>query len=536
MRLEPVDSGGSGVKLYVDLETFELIQGPGFRNPVSSLRFKRGDAAKLEVVFLRDGITPEAIGDPASLELRFGIKPRNRYDVGYLVHTADWTLPAPGAESPVYQCSPSFNTVELNSALNVGSATATELSEVTLMGEITWRQDGSEPTSTRTFLVIVENDVNRGEEGVPTEAQPAYPAPEHIASPADVAASMNAHLNAADPHPKYLRHDIEEALSATQRGYVRAAIQAAQAPPDLSMPMQNLAGEWHPAVLDFDPHNSRDLGWSAFIFGNNDASIRVSDPNGQHQDIQFTPPPAPNAGLMVISNGTTISIQPASNSWGHADTDYGGPNSLREVASAIEGLGYDLTVELTGYSNEPINGSAEPFANRFSEGTPGWRGRLAVLNGQAWICTKDDMTPSNDGWRKMQTVVAFPSQITDVLINSYENWTSFGAIELGRSYRVRFDNFGVIPVAGESFGIGFVNYGSATLFDIQPGASGFLDVVIDSNADVSMILSGTPSSPSDLFAEYTFTAGENFDWAGYCYYGSYGTGYEISFTVTLTPI
>jgi hypothetical protein len=33
------------VKLHVDLETLQLIEGPGFRNPVTSLRFKRGDAA-----------------------------------------------------------------------------------------------------------------------------------------------------------------------------------------------------------------------------------------------------------------------------------------------------------------------------------------------------------------------------------------------------------------------------------------------------------------------------------------------------------
>jgi hypothetical protein len=169
------------VKLYVDLETLQLIEGPGFRNPVTSLRFKRGDAARLEVAFLANGTTPSTIGNPASLELRFGVKPRNRYDVGYLVHTATWTLPVPGATSPAYQCAPSFNTTELDSALQVGSSTGTELSEITLMGEITWREGAGEPTSTRTFMVVVENDVNRGTEGVPTSAEPAYPAPGSIA-------------------------------------------------------------------------------------------------------------------------------------------------------------------------------------------------------------------------------------------------------------------------------------------------------------------------------------------------------------------
>jgi hypothetical protein len=169
------------VKLHVDLETLQLIEGPGFRNPVTALRFKRGDSARLEVSFLEGGITAAHIGDPAQLEIQFGIKPRNRYDIGYLVHSADWTMPAIDAEAPVYQCSPGFNTVELDSALGVGSATGTELAEITLMGEITWREGAGQPTSTRTFLVIVENDVNRGTEGVPASAEPAYPAPAQIA-------------------------------------------------------------------------------------------------------------------------------------------------------------------------------------------------------------------------------------------------------------------------------------------------------------------------------------------------------------------
>lgn len=168
------------MRLYVDLETLQLIEGPGFRNPVSSLRFKRGDAAQLEVTFLTNGTTPATIGDPATLELQFGIKPRGRYDVGYLVHESGWTLPTPEAESPSYLCSPSFNTNELDSAMQVGSSTGSELSEITLMGEITWREGAGEPTSTRTFLVVVDNDVNRGTEGVPTDAEPAYPLPAAI--------------------------------------------------------------------------------------------------------------------------------------------------------------------------------------------------------------------------------------------------------------------------------------------------------------------------------------------------------------------
>ena len=201
------------MKLYVDLESLQLIEGPGFRNPVTSLRFKRGDAAKLEVTFLDDGTTAVSIGDPALLEMRFGVKPRNRYDIGYLVQSDAWTMPTLNAETPFYQCSPSFNTEELNSALGLGSATGSELSEITLMGEITWREGTGEPTSTRTFLVVVENDVNRGTEGVPSSAEPAYPAPQSI-----VTLSRIGDLA--------VRHDTEQSLGVSDQLQARLNIGA----------------------------------------------------------------------------------------------------------------------------------------------------------------------------------------------------------------------------------------------------------------------------------------------------------------------
>ena len=220
------------MKLYVDLATLQLIEGPGFRNPVSSLRFKRGDSARLEVAFLTGGTTPAHIGDPATLEIKFGVKPRGRYDVGYLVHTADWTLPDPGAESPTYLCSPSFNTVELDSAMQVGSSTGSELSEITLMGEITWREGTGDPTSTRTFTAVVENDVNRGTEGVPTEAEPPYPAPDSILTddlldqPLGVPQLDGAGLVPGDLLSGAVRFDAAQALTAPQKEQARSNVEA----------------------------------------------------------------------------------------------------------------------------------------------------------------------------------------------------------------------------------------------------------------------------------------------------------------------
>ena len=51
------------MKLYVDLESLQLIEGPGFRNPITSLRFKRGDAALLEVEFLNGGGRTDELHD-----------------------------------------------------------------------------------------------------------------------------------------------------------------------------------------------------------------------------------------------------------------------------------------------------------------------------------------------------------------------------------------------------------------------------------------------------------------------------------------
>ena len=416
------------MKLYVDLETLQLIEGPGFRNPTSSLRFKRGDAAQIEVTFLAGGTTPVAIGDPLNLEIQFGIKPRNRYDIGYLVRSANWIMPI--TETPIYRCSPSFNTIELNSALGVGSATGSELAEITLMGEITWREGSAEPTSTRTFLVVVENDVNRGTEGVPTSAEPPYPAPENIVTTAAITEALANHSNAADPHPNYLRHDEQETLSAEEQANVRAAINAPEAPPYLNLPMQSINGVWHVSVLDYQPSNSSDA--------------------------------------------------------------------------------------MTG-------------------GTPGWRGRIACYNELSWICIKDDMTEANDGWRKLWYTILGPPQVTVVLINSYESLTSFGMLEAGVNYRVRFDNFSSIPNGG-IFGITYVNNGSASVSNVQLVDSAFISANISNTADFTAELTEEPTSASDIFAEFTFTADSSFDWAGYCIFGYYASGFEVSFTVTITPL
>lgn len=157
------------VKLHVDLETLQLIQAPGLSNPVSALRFKRGDGANLEVVFLSNG-TPVILGSNAQVAIQFGAKERGKYHADYLIHADEWTMPAIGAEPPTYSCVVDFNNASLDALLGVG--TTDELAEATLMGEITWSVGSGAPVSTRTFLVVVENDVIRGEAAPPPPPPP----------------------------------------------------------------------------------------------------------------------------------------------------------------------------------------------------------------------------------------------------------------------------------------------------------------------------------------------------------------------------
>jgi hypothetical protein len=245
---------------------------------------------------------------------------------------------------------------------------------------------------------------------------------------------MAAHLAAADPHPKYLRHDIQESLSTANKSNVRGAINAAESPPDPGIPMQKIGGVWYPAVLDFAPSNS-------------------------------------DSGAMI-------------------------------------------------------------------EGTPGWRGRLAAVNGEAWICTTDDMTTTNDGWIMIysQEEPPPPPTVTPVYLDSYEGWVSFGIVQAGKNYHVRFDSFDSLPMSGDYFGIANVNYGTGDFSNVQLVASNYLSAGISDFADFSAVIVDSPPMSSDIYAEFTFKADASFDWAGYSYFGMYGSGSQIGLTVTLTQL
>ena len=78
------------MKLYVDLETLNFIEGIGFRNPLTSINLKRGDSCDIQVQFVRDGSVVElASGATGAL----GLKVSGDYDGGFVDRL--WRFPAP---------------------------------------------------------------------------------------------------------------------------------------------------------------------------------------------------------------------------------------------------------------------------------------------------------------------------------------------------------------------------------------------------------------------------------------------------------
>ena len=160
------------MRFYYDLDLGQLVQTPGYPNPLNIVDFKRGDAAEIRLGFYEGG-RQVSIGSSAVLE--FALKPVGKYDLDPVVSSDDWTYG--GDETPEYICSPSFNTIALNALFNHADADyENDISSVDLMFEITWSVDlGISWVSTDTITARVYNDVIKGIEGVPLQGPPAYP-------------------------------------------------------------------------------------------------------------------------------------------------------------------------------------------------------------------------------------------------------------------------------------------------------------------------------------------------------------------------
>lgn len=203
------------MRLNVDLDSNSLIRSPGNKNPVTAITFKRGDTARLEVVFSRAGVT-QALSDSGATG-KLMIKPTGEYQADPLVSDLAWTKEGTGADA-IYVFNPDFNVEGLNDALvgtisarpadqaaryalteledgdhvyqqdsgfywtvidstkldeAAGWEVATEEASVSGIAEIQWINDGNRQ-STGTFTGRVNNDVIKDNEGIPPDGIPAY--------------------------------------------------------------------------------------------------------------------------------------------------------------------------------------------------------------------------------------------------------------------------------------------------------------------------------------------------------------------------
>jgi len=88
------------------------------------------------------------------------------------------------ALEPSYSFAPSFNTTAIDTALGVqggAGVTADDVSSLACNLEVTWVIAGV-IASTARLAVTIWNDVNKGDEGAASYANPVYPAPNNVAT------------------------------------------------------------------------------------------------------------------------------------------------------------------------------------------------------------------------------------------------------------------------------------------------------------------------------------------------------------------
>ncbi len=152
--------------VIVDVDFLQLARAENDSALVDTIEQKRGDAASMEIVFVRSGARVE---HPAGTVVKFAAKEEGKYDSTVVVFEDGFVLTDSGS-SPYYLGSPSFNTVPLDALLNKDADETNDKAYVDLIGEISWGIPANNtPTSTKTFKVRVHNDVIRDDEGSPEE-------------------------------------------------------------------------------------------------------------------------------------------------------------------------------------------------------------------------------------------------------------------------------------------------------------------------------------------------------------------------------
>lgn len=150
---------------FIDLDSLELVKAASDRSRVSQVDLKRGDSALFELVFVRSGIVQQLTDGNV---ITFGAKERKKYDSTPVILHDDFDLTGSG-DTAKYLGTPSLNTEPLNNLLLIDGVTTNDLEYIDLMAEFSWKIGEGAPTSTRTFVLRVNNDVIRDDDGTPAQ-------------------------------------------------------------------------------------------------------------------------------------------------------------------------------------------------------------------------------------------------------------------------------------------------------------------------------------------------------------------------------
>lgn len=151
-------------RVTIDLVTGRAVTAPGVAQEIDGLDLKRSAYAGVEVVFSREGAVVELANDATGI---FGLKEPGKYDApDFVTGALAWIKTGTGAAT-VYTFIFSLINTDLNALFLVDANEENDVETVTLMGEIEWISGGVE-NRTQTLAVRIQNNVIRGEEGVPT--------------------------------------------------------------------------------------------------------------------------------------------------------------------------------------------------------------------------------------------------------------------------------------------------------------------------------------------------------------------------------
>lgn len=346
------------MRCYVNINsnTRGLVSGLGTDSEVSQITVKRRDAGDIELMLFsgeQGAAAPYKLAD--AFEMRFACKAQDDWagevvvlETGYVWRPLD----------QVYSAAPNFNTTQLNALF--AEVDGEEPAEVILMAEFSWRDMArpSDWTSTATFTVIVKNDVIRGDEGDPTNAE----TPTDYPTFADLATGFvktNEIQSLSDDQKNTARENIGalgggevvsteqgQGLTSEQQGFARENIGAAAAS-DITSINSALALKADAGAVTALASVVAGKAAATYV----DAADNALDARLDVVEAQLaaTSTPRPTAMFLPVGNGTTVSLVGALNA--ATGTAAARTAGLLDAGSTLTyALDMSVFVHATGYA------------------------------------------------------------------------------------------------------------------------------------------------------------------------------------------